>query len=175
MILSGMKNPIEFKSNHGIRLLGSHRFVLKVSNALNLVAQSSEFMDTCRNVHWIIQSRFCIAANRVSRRLAFGRIVHLDLASTRTSAVALASFLVNEAKWIDLKYQASLASRLTQRWLKGPSKELDNELICLQFQIYFLKMMFPDSPLIPMLEFNSALLKERKFFHEICYWLEENC
>jgi hypothetical protein len=167
--------PVEIGSIDEINLLGSRRFVSKTSNALVLLQQSPEFMNTCRNITWIVQSRFCIAANRISRRVSFGRVVHLDLASTRVSTAGLASFLVNEAKWIELKYKWTPPARLTHRLFRTHRKELDEELICLQHQIKYLKEEFPNSPLIDNLQFTYSLLREHKFYPSICYWLERSC
>lgn len=168
--------PFEYRFIHRVRLLGNKRFVQKVSDAIRLLQESPKFMNAVStNIRWIVQSRCCNMAMRTSRTIGFGRTIHLDIGSTRVSRLGLASFLVNEAKWIEIKHNWSLASRLSFRWFRATSVELREELACLHQQIQYLKEVAPESSLTHQLQFTFSLLEDSKFFDSISSWLESNC
>ena len=167
--------PVEYVSIDGIKVLGGHTFVRKTAQSLELLRQTPKYMKTCRNIRLIVQSRFCSVATRVSRKHVIFRVLHLDFASTKVSTLSLASFLVNEAKRIEIEFQWSFMARLTYRGFRRSRIELEEELACLENQIDYLNETCPESPLIPSLRTSYLLIRGNKFMPGICNWLERNC
>ncbi len=168
-----MEFKLAFRKKGKTKVLGTTRFVEKVSRSIELILELPDFGHLLNEVTWIVQSPN--NGNQINRNRRFGKLVFIDFASTRTSTKILASLLINEASFNKANQNVSFLERLRCFFYAPPKAAVDLEIQALEMQIRFAQATGARNDFVDHLIFLVEITKQKKWSAGVVQWMEQNC